>query len=272
MLKLISPLALFMAAVSQSFGAVYTDDFSTNPGSLNGRSTAAGFGDWVSNPALGTGVGTGIYQNGVAPYPTASFALPLVDSTSLISVSLTMKPTGSDNNFIGFGFTNDMLEPVTTKGNALTYLFGAGSTSTSPGLVSAQSGFGAGGAGQLNYSNPFTSFDSSLSTTITMSYVVASGQITLSALNNGQSVTVYDGFVNWTPNGSGTGPNPVPYPTYFQYFTIQFQDQTTGTLGGNISNLSVSVVPEPNAATYLIGAAGVFFGIHFYRRRRVSQS
>ena len=267
MFKFLPPVAFLFAAVSSVMGITYTDNFTTGTGPLNGRTTAAGFGNWISGTELSVSTGRGIYQSAAAPFLAASFRLPVVDLTSQISIRLTMTPTGSSGNLVGFGFTNAARDFVTTQGNGLAYLNGAGSGND--GLVAISSGYSVQGD-NVYYANPFSAFNGALPTTFTLDYTVASGALRVTAANNAQTFTLYNGVTGWTPNPGPGADNPIPYQTYLNYFTVQFENQTTGLTGGSINSLSVSVVPEPSPGSCVLGALAIFAVVHIVRRRAVT--
>ena len=71
--------ALCLRDSGNVYGAiVYEDTFTANPGALNGRTTAAGFGNWTTTDSafqVGSGQIT-IDSNTPVDYHAATFALP----------------------------------------------------------------------------------------------------------------------------------------------------------------------------------------------------
>jgi hypothetical protein len=253
-------LALLGAMVpSVASAQTYSDTFTSNPGPLNGRTTAAGFGNWT-NPdgTLSASATLHLTESLAATTTTGSFALPTLVSGDIITESLTLEPSGGANNRIEFGFTPEANEFVTTEGNAAVWLFGA--DSGPDGTVGVFSGPST--EGQLYYANPFSAFSGTSPTQINISYNTATGLFDVTGTNNGQTVTIVDQDVNY----GGTSGAVIPL-SQLKFATVQFDGQTTGV--DSISNLSITIVPEPSGVLYLAVGLGAL-GLGLFRRNRIA--
>ena len=138
---------------------LYEDNFTTNLGGLNGRTTAAGFGNWVtSDNALQTGGGLlTVGSNSPVDYHAATFALPTLSGSEVLKISITARPVGT---FLGIGFTPGSAQFVNGMGLSWLYIDaggvqifrGMGSTDSVSGASPALASFNA----NLNNSLPTT--------------------------------------------------------------------------------------------------------------------
>jgi hypothetical protein len=224
---------------------IYEDDFSTNPGALDGRTTATGFGNWTVSGIYNDGntnvfqVGGGqitINTNAPVDYHAASFALPALGATDILSLSITLRPSGP--NFTGFGFNPNPATAtgpspfLTQSGYGWVYYEGLGS-----GNPNIQIFKGASTAGAIYFAyldNPALNFDASLPTTFQYTYSAAAKTLSLSAVNGTNSSTLL--------NNADVSTIPL---SAFSNFALQFQGQTLGSDENPafVDYLKVEVIP-----------------------------
>jgi len=222
--------AKFLRLILQ--GPTYQDDFSTNPGPLNGRTTASGFGNWTADSALQVGSDrVTINSNEPVDYHRASFSLPSLGASDTLSLSITLRPSGS--LFTGFGFTTFSDQYV--QNNGYNWIYFASGNPTIQFLR------GQGPTG-LSYSAPLThpalDFDASLPTTFEYTYSASAKTLSLLASNGGKSSTLLNNLdVSTTPLEA------------FQNFALQFQGQDLGTdtNPAYVDSLKVEINPAPRA-------------------------
>ena len=222
--------AKFLRLILQ--GPTYQDDFSTNPGALNGRTTASGFGNWTADSALQVGSDQiTINSNTPVDYHRASFSLPSLGASDTLSLSITLRPSGS--LFTGFGFTSGSDQYV--QNNGFNWIYFATGNPTIQFLR------GPGPTG-LNYEAPLThptlGFDASLPTTFQYTYSASAKTLSLLASNGGKSSTLLNNLdVSTTPLEA------------FQNFALQFQGQDLGTdtNPAYVDSLKVEINPAPRA-------------------------
>ena len=213
-------------------GPTYQDDFSTNPGALDGRTTASGFSNWTADSALQVGDGQiTINSNTPVDYHRASFSLPSLGASDTLSLSITLRPSGS--LFTGFGFTSGSDQYV--QNNGFNWIYFASGNPTIQFLR------GPGPTG-LNYEAPLThptlGFDASLPTTFQYTYSASAKTLSLLASNGGKSSTLLNNLdVSTTPLEA------------FQNFALQFQGQDLGTdtNPAYVDSLKVEINPAPRA-------------------------
>jgi len=252
--------ALFLHVSSNLCSAlIYEDNFSANPGPLSGRTTATGFGAWTTSDSafqVGSGQIT-INTNLPVDYHAASFALPALGATDILSLSITLRPSGP--NFTGFGFNpNPATGPspyLTQNGYGWVYYEGLGG-----GTPNIQIFTGASTAGPLYFAeltNPALNFDASLPTTFQYTYSVAAQTLSLIATNGTSSSTLL--------NNANVSTIPL---SSFSNFSMQFQGQTLGsdTNPAYVDYLKVAVVPEPSTFAMLLCGLGAMTAL--CRRRR----
>jgi hypothetical protein len=221
--------AKFLRLILQ--GPTYQDDFSTNPGALDGRTTANGFGNWTADSALQVG-GDRITINSNEPvdYHKASFSLPTLGATDTLSLSITLRPSGS--LFTAFGFTSGPGEYVANSG--YNWIYFASGNPTIQILTRGNTG--------LVYSaaliHPALNFDASLPTTFQYTYSASAKTLSLLASNGGNSSTLLNNF-----DASAT-----PLEA-FQNFALQFQGQDLGTdtNPAYVDSLKVEINPAQQA-------------------------
>jgi hypothetical protein len=244
--------ALSLNISNNLYGAVYVDTFSDNSGALNGRTTAAGFGAWTtSDSAFQVGNGTITINSNDPVYHAATFSLPTLTVSDTLTLTLTVRPSGS--GFLGFGFTPNSGQYVINNGYAWIYYEGLGS-----GNPNIQIFNGSGTAGATYYApltNPALNFDASLPTTFQYTYSASTQRLSLSATNGSSSSTLL--------NNSDVSSIPL---SGFNNFALQFQGQTLGsdTNPSYVDYLRVEVVPEPSTFAMLLGGLGTMV----LRRRR----
>jgi hypothetical protein len=244
--------ALSLNISNNLYGAVYVDDFSANSGGLNGRTTAAGFGAWTtSDSAFQVGNGTITINSNDPAYHAATFSLPTLTVSDTLTLTLTVRPSGS--GFLGFGFTPNSGQYVINNGYTWTYYEGLGS-----GNPNIQIFNGSGTAGATYFAtldNPALNFDASLPTTFQYTYSASTQRLSLSATNGSSSSTLL--------NNADVSSIPL---SSFSNFALQFQGQTLGsdTNPGYVDYLRVEVVPEPSTFAMLLGGLGTMV----LRRRR----
>jgi hypothetical protein len=224
---------------------IYEDDFSTNPGALDGRTTATGFGNWTVSGIYNDG-NTNVFQVGggqitintnlPVDYHAASFALPALGATDILSLSITLRPSGP--NFTGFGFNPNPATAtgpspfLTQSGYGWVYYEGLGS-----GNPNIQIFKGASTAGAIYFAyldNPALNFDASLPTTFQYTYSAAAKTLSLSAVNGTNSSTLL--------NNADVSTIPL---SAFSNFALQFQGQTLGSDENPafVDYLKVEVIP-----------------------------
>jgi hypothetical protein len=247
--------ALCLQISGNLYGAsyLYQDDFSANAGALNGRITASGFGNWTAGGAFQVGSDQiTINSNTPDPYHAATFALPTLGATDILSLSITVRPSGA--GFMGIGFTSGSGQYLINSGYAWTYYEGLGASSPN---IQVFKGAGANnGTYYATLANPALGFDASLATTFQYTYSAAAKTLSLSAVNGSNSSTLLNNLdVSTLPEGS------------FNNFALQFQGQTLGddlTSPAYVDRLSVSI-PEPSTFSMLLCGLGAMTA--FYRRR-----
>jgi hypothetical protein len=232
---------------------VYEDDFVTNPGNLNGRTTASGFGNWVtSDNALQTGGGLlTVSTNSPVDYHAATFGLPTLQSGQILNLSVSVLPSGG--GFLGIGFTESAGQYLINSGFSWMFLEGVGSVS--PGGVQIFRGIGA----QDNvYTGTPAGFSASLATTYTFSYDFSAKTIALSALNG---TTTFEFFSALDVAGLPA--------SAFSNFALQFQGQNlaSDSLPAYVDSIRVEVVPEPSV-NLLLALGAVVLGVTTIRRSR----
>jgi len=252
--------ALCLQISGNLYGAsyLYEDDFSNNAGALNGRTTATGFGAWTTSDSafqVGSGQVT-INTNAPVDYHVASFALPTLTTNSIVSLSITLRPSGP--NFTGFGFNpKPATGPspfLTQNGYGWVYYEGLGG-----GNPNIQAFTGASTAGNIylaTLNNSALDFNASLPTTFEYTYSAAAKTLSLSAVNGSKSSTLL--------NNADVSSIPL---SAFSNFSLQFQGQTLGDSANPayVDNLSVSIIPEPSTFSMLLLGLGTM--TVFYRRR-----
>lgn len=236
---------------------VYEDSFTSNPGSLNGRATASGFGSWVnSDGALQTGGGLmTVSTNSPVDYHSATFALPTLQSSEILTLSITVRPAGT--GFLGIGFTESPGQFLINSGFSWMYTEGVGGQV--PSGVQIFRGIGA----QDNvYTGVPAGFDSSLSTTYTFVYDYSARTIGLSATNGAASIVFFSALdVAGLPT------------TAFNNFALQFQGQNLGSdpTASYVDYIRAEVVPEPSTNLLLALGASVL-GVAWFRRSRFASA
>ena len=221
--------AKFLRLILQ--GPTYQDDFSTNPGALDGRTTASGFGNWTADSSLQVGSDQiTINSNTPVDYHRASFSLPSLGASDTLSLSITLRPSGS--LFTGFGFTSGLGEYVANSG--YNWIYYASGNPTIQILTRGDTG--------LVYSAPLTNpalnFDPLLPTTFQYTYSASAQTLSISATNGGNpSTLLYNFDASATPLEA------------FQNFALQFQGQdlSTDTNPAYVDSLKVEINPAPRA-------------------------
>jgi hypothetical protein len=246
--------ALCLQISGNLYGQIlYEDNFSNDAGALNGRATApaAGFGAWTADSAFQVGSGQiRINSNTPVDYHKASFSLPSLGASDTLSLSITLRPSGS--LFTAFGFTSGPGEYVSNTGYNWIYYTGLGSSNPRIEVLT-----GRGNSG-LSYSaslvNPALNFDASLPTTF--QYTYSAQKLTISASNGGNSSLLV--------NNLDVSANPL---SSFSNFALMFQGQELDTSSNpaNVDRLSVSIVPEPSTFSMLLLGLGAMTAT--YRRR-----
>lgn len=234
---------------------VYEDSFISNPGNLNGRTTASGFGNWVtSDSAFQTGGGfLTVDSNTPVEYHAATFALPSLQSSEVLNLSITVLPSGS--GFLGIGFTESAGQYLINSGFSWMFLEGAGSAS--PGRVQIFRGVGA--ADNVYVGTP-DGFDASLPTTYSFNYDFSAQTIGMSATNGSSSYEFFSALdVSGLPASA------------FSNFALQFQGQNTSldAVPAYISEIRAEVVPEPSV-NLLLALGAVVLGMAWVRRARAT--
>jgi len=247
--------ALCLQISGNLYGAsyLYQDDFSANAGALNGRITASGFGNWTAGGAFQVGSDQiTINSNTPDPYHAATFALPTLGATDILSLSITVRPSGA--GFMGIGFTSGSGQYLINSGYAWTYYEGLGA-----GNPNIQVFKGAGANNATYYAtlaNPALGFDASLATTFEYTYSAAAQTLSISATNGSSSSTLL--------NNADMSAFPL---SSFSNFALQFQGQDLDTSSNPayVDRLSVSIIPEPSTFSMLLCGLGAMMA--FYRRR-----
>jgi len=253
--------ALCLQISGNLYGAsyLYQDNFSNNAGALNGRTTATGFGNWTTSDSAFQ-VGSGqirINSNTPLDYHEASFSLPSLGATDILSLSITVRPSGA--NFMGIGFNpNPATVPqpyLTQNGYAWVYYEGLGSANPNIQIFQGPSTAGASYAAPLTHST--LNFDASLATTFEFTYSAAAKTLSLLASNGGNSSTLLNQM----------NVSTIPLEV-FSNFSLQFQGQilSSDSNPAYVDNLSVSIIPEPSTFSMLLCGLGTMTA--FYRRRR----
>ena len=221
--------AKFLRLILQ--GPTYQDDFSTNPGALNGRTTASGFGNWTADSALQVGSDRiTINSNEPVDYHKASFSLPSLGASDTLSLSITLRPSGS--LFTAFGFTSGPGEYVANSG--YNWIYFASGNPTIQILTRGNTGLVYSAA----LTNPALNFDPLLPTTFQYTYSAPAKTLTITASNGGNSSTLLNNF-----DASAT-----PLEA-FQNFALQFQGQDLGTdtNPAYVDSLKVEINPAQQA-------------------------
>jgi hypothetical protein len=226
--------AKFLRLILQ--GPTYQDDFSTGTGALNGRTTANGFGNWTTSDSafqVGNGQIT-INSNTPVDYHAATFSLPTLGATDTLSLSITLRPSGSI--FTGFGFTPNSGQYVQNNGYNWIYYTGLGHVDPRIQILTGQGPNGAIYSAELT--NTALNFDASLATTFQYTYSAAAKTLTITATNGGNpSTLLYNFDASATPLSA------------FSNFALQFQGQDLGTdtNPAYVDSLKVEINPAPRA-------------------------
>jgi hypothetical protein len=195
---------------------IYEDDFSANPGPLSGRTTAPGFGNWTTTDdafQVGSGQIT-INTNAPVDYHAATFALPTLTTNDILSLTITLRPSGPI--FTGFGFSPNSGDYVQNTGYNWIYYTGLGSPDPRIQILTGQGPTGAIYSAELT--NPALNFDPSLPTTFQYTYSASAKTLTITATNGTNSSLLLNNFdASATPLSA------------FSNFALQFQGQTLGT-------------------------------------------
>jgi len=219
------------------YGAlIYEDTFSADPGPLNGRTTASGFGNWTTTDSafqVGSGQIT-IDSNTPFDYHAATFALPTLTVSDTLSLTITVRPSGP--NFTGFGFTPNSNQYVINSGYGWVYYEGLNGGNPNIQIFTGASTAGAIYFAYLN--NPALNFNASLPTTFQYTYSAAAKTLSLSAVNGTNSSTLL--------NNANVSSIPLEA---FNNFSLQFQGQTLGTSSNPayVDSLKVEINPAPRA-------------------------
>jgi hypothetical protein len=230
-------LGVFAALCLQNsgnlYGQVYVDDFSANPGGLNGRATASGFGNWTTTDSafqVGSGQIT-INSNTPVDYHEASFSLPSLGATDILSLSITVRPSGA--NFMGIGFNPNPAtgpSPFLTQ-NGFGWIYFQGFGSANPNIQIFKGPSTAGAVYSATLDNPALNFNASLATTFQYTYSRSSQTLSISAKNGTNSSTLLNNLdVSTIPLGA------------FSNFSLQFQGQdlTNDVSPACVNSLGVS--------------------------------
>jgi len=241
---------------------LYEDTFSANPGALNGRTTASGFGSWTTTDSafqVGSDQIT-INTNSPVDYHEASFSLPTLGATDILSLSITLRPSGP--NFTGFGFNpnpaNGASPYLTQNGYGWVYYEGLLGANT-PNIQIFQGASTAGAIYFAMLNNPALNFDATLPTTFEYTYSAGAKTLSLSAVNGASRSTLLDNAnVSTIPLGA------------FSNFSLQFQGQTLSTdaAPAYVDRLSVSIIPEPSTYAMALCGLGAMTAMTVLRRRR----
>jgi len=253
-LGVLAALSLFISG-SLHGALIYEDNFSANPGALNGRTTASGFGNWTTTDSafqVGSGQIT-INSNTPVDYHAATFALPALTANDTLTLTITLRPSGPI--FTGFGFTPNSGQYVQNSGYDWIYYTGLDHVDPRIQILTGQ------GASGLVYSaaltNPALNFDASLPTTFQYTYSASAKTLTISATNGVNSSTLLNNFDASATPLSG-----------FSNFALQFQGQalSSDTNPAYVDYLKVAVVPEPSTYAMLLCGLGAMTA--WCRRRR----
>jgi len=238
------------------YGAlIYEDTFSADPGPLNGRTTAPGFGNWTTTGSafqVGSGQIT-INSNTPVDYHAATFALPTLTVSDTLSLTITVRPSGPI--FTGFGFTPNADQYVQNSGYDWIYYTGLNSPTPAIQILTGQ------GAQGLIYNaaltNPALNFDASLPTTFQYTYSASAKTLSILATNGTSSSTLLNNFDASATPLSG-----------FSNFALQFQGQTLGTdpFPAYVDYVRVEVVPEPTTYVMLLCGLGAMTALRCRRR------
>jgi hypothetical protein len=252
-------LGLFVALCLQISGNLYgasylyQDDFSANAGALNGRATASGFGNWTAGGAFQVGSDRiTINSNTPVNYHSATFSLPSLGATDILSLSITLRASAPAAGLLAFGFTPLANQLVMNHGYGWVY----NESSSNPNIQIFQGPSIAGPVYAASLSNPALGFDASLATTFEYTYSAAAKTLSISATNGSSSSTLLNNL----------DMNAVPLPG-FSHFALQFEGLAS-TLDSNpayVDRLSVSIIPEPSTFSMLLFGLGAMTA--FYRRR-----
>ena len=248
--------ALCLQISGNLYGAsyLYQDDFSLSSGALNGRTTASGFGAWTADSAFQVGSDKiTINSNTPVDYHKASFSLPSLGASDTLSLSITLRPSGS--LFTAFGFTSGSDQYVSNNGFNWIYFTGLGNENPRIEVLKGQGGAGLSYSASLT--NPALNFDASLATTFQYTYSAAAKTLTISASNGGNSSLLVNNLdVSATPLSG------------FNNFALMFQGQNLGSDVSSpayVESMSVSIIPEPSTFSMLLCGLGAMTA--FYRRR-----
>jgi hypothetical protein len=247
--------ALCLQISGNLYGAsyLYQDDFSANAGALSGRTTASGFGAWTADSAFQVGSDKiTINSNTTVDYHKASFSLPSLGASDTLSLSITLRPSGS--LFTAFGFTSGSDQYVSNNGYNWIYFTGLGNENPRIEVLKGQGGAGLSYSASLT--NPALGFDASLPTTFQYTYSASAKTLSLLASNGGKSSIIANNLDVSTTPLSG-----------FSNFALMFQGQELGASSNPayVDNLSVSIIPEPSTFSMLLFGLGAMTA--FYRRR-----
>ena len=238
-LPITSDVKLTFTYSKLSGDAFYQDDFSANNGSLNGRTTTTGFGNWTTTDNVFQVGGGQITINSNTPldYHAATFALPTLTASDTLSLTITLRPAGP--NFMGFGFNPNPatgLSPyLTQNGYGWAYFEGLGASNPNIQIFKGVATAGAIYSAALN--NPALNFDASLPTTFNYTYSAAAKTLTITATNGTNSSALLN----------NVDVSTIPLSA-FSNFALQFQGQalSSDTNPAYVENLSVSIIPEPS--------------------------
>ena len=247
--------AICLRDTGNVYGAiVYEDTFTANPGALNGRTTAAGFGNWTTTDSafqVGSGQIT-IDSNTPVDYHAATFALPTLTVSDTLSLTITVRPSGQI--FTGFGFTPNSAQYVQNSGYDWIYYTGLNSPTPAIQILTGEGAQGLVYNAELT--NPALNFDASLPTTFQYTYSASAKTLSINATNGSSSSTLLNNFDASATPLSG-----------FSNFALQFQGQalSTDTFPAYIDYVKVEVVPEPTTYAILLCGLGMMTAL---RRRR----
>jgi len=241
-----------LAVASADASVIYQDDFSANSGALSGRTTAAGFGSWTtsSDSFQVSGGQVEINSNSPVDYHFAHFVLPTLAASDILSVDVTVRPSGA--GFMGIGFLPLAGDYLINSG--LPWLYLTGLDSASPGHVEI---FRGAGAADNVYSGTPAGFDAALPTTYHFVFDKTASTLSISAENGSTtSDLAIDLDVSIAAANSG-----------FEKFGMQFQSQalSTDASPAYMSDISVQVIPEPATVSVLGLGALVTLLIRRYR-------
>jgi hypothetical protein len=247
--------ALCLQISGNLYGAsyLYQDDFSANAGALSGRATASGFGAWTADSAFQVGSDKiTINSNTPVDYHRASFSLPSLGASDTISLSITLRPSGS--LFTAFGFTSGPLEYVSNTGYNWIYFTGLGNANPRIEVLTGRGGLGLSYSASLT--NPALDFDASLPTTFQYTYSASAKTLSLLASNGGKSSIIANNLDVSTTPLSG-----------FSNFALMFQGQNLDTSlnPSYVDGLRLEIIPEPSTFSMLLCGLGAMTA--FYRRR-----